>query len=43
MEALVSERAENSVPSTVSEHATGNTTKVCWKILTVWQWMSVQF
>ncbi|KAH9567089.1 hypothetical protein CY35_03G011900 [Sphagnum magellanicum] len=28
MEALVSERAENSVPSTVSEHATGNTTKV---------------
>jgi hypothetical protein len=29
MEALVSERAENSVPSTVSEHATGSTTKVC--------------
>ncbi len=43
MEALVSERAENSVPSTVSEHATGSTTKVCWKILTVWQWMSLQF
>ncbi|KAH8966193.1 hypothetical protein BDL97_03G011600 [Sphagnum fallax] len=29
MEALVSERAENSVPSTVSEHASGNNTKVC--------------
>jgi hypothetical protein len=28
MEALVSESAENSVPSPVSEHATGNTTKV---------------